>query len=69
MTRHQALRLLITRRIPEDVAAIEATLRAIAARMDAIEDDPEYDQVHRRLDALLEAREKALQPSKHDVLV
>lgn len=60
MTRHQALQLLITRRIPEDVAAIEATLRAIAARMDVVEDDPEYDLVHRRIDELLVARDEAL---------
>ena len=33
--RNNALELLITRRIPDDVAAIEATLRAIAARIDA----------------------------------
>jgi hypothetical protein len=58
MTRHQALELLITRRIPEEVASIEATLRAIAARIDAATDE-EYDQVHRRLDELLTARERA----------
>ncbi|HEX3222573.1 MAG TPA: hypothetical protein VHR35_08395 [Nocardioides sp.] len=72
MTRHQALQLLITRRIPEDLAAIEATLRAIASRMDAIEDEPEYEQVHQRLDALLVAREEALARAEHaarDVLV
>jgi hypothetical protein len=69
MTRHQALQLLITRRIPEDLAAIEATLRAIASRMDVIEDEPEYDQVHRRLDDLLAAREKAIVRQRHDVLV
>ena len=69
MTRHQALQLLITRRIPEDVAAIEATLRAIASRMDVIEGEPEYEQVHSRLDDLLAAREKALVREHHDVLV
>ena len=69
MTRHQALQLLITRRIPEDVAAIEATLRAIASRMDVVADDPEYDQVHRRIDALLAAREQALFRERDDVLV
>jgi hypothetical protein len=69
MTRHQALQLLITRRIPEDVAAIEATLRAIASRMDVVADEPEYDQVHRRIDALLAAREEALFRERDDVLV
>ena len=69
MTRHQALQLLITRRIPEDLAAIEATLRAIASRMDVIEDEPEYEQVHRRLDDLLAAREVALAHEHQDVLV
>jgi hypothetical protein len=59
MTRHQALGLLITRRIPDDVAAIEATLRAIAARIDAAEGPQEYDDVHHRLDELLTAREQA----------
>ena len=53
MTRHQALELLITRRIPGEVAAIEATLRAIAGRIDAAADDEEYDEVHHRLDELL----------------
>jgi len=37
--------------------------------MDAIEDEPEYDQVHRRLDDLLAAREKAIVRERHDVLV
>jgi hypothetical protein len=60
MTRHQALRLLITRRIPEDVAAIEATLRAIASRMDVVVDDDEYAAVHQRIDELLVARDEAL---------
>jgi hypothetical protein len=72
MTRHQALGLLITRRIPEDVAAIEATLRAIAARIDAAEGAEEYDVVHQRLDALLTAREQATtrtEASSRDVLV
>lgn len=69
MTRHQALQLLITRRIPEDLGAIEATLRAIASRMDVIEDEPEYEQVHRRLDTLLAAREQAILREQHDVLV
>jgi DNA-binding GntR family transcriptional regulator len=59
MTRHQALELLITRRIPDDVAAIEATLRAIAARVDAVDGADEYDDVHHRLDELLTARERA----------
>jgi hypothetical protein len=59
MTRHQALELLITRRIPEDVFAIEATLRAIAARIDAAASPEEYADVHRRLDDLLTARERA----------
>jgi hypothetical protein len=69
MTRHQALQLLITRRIPEDLAAIEATLRAIASRMDAIVDESEYEQVHRRLDDLLAAREEAVFREQHHVLV
>jgi hypothetical protein len=69
MTRHQALQLLITRRIPDDVAAIEATLRAIASRMDVIDGEPEYEQVHRRLDDLLAAREKAMVREHHDALV
>jgi hypothetical protein len=59
MTRHQALELLITRRIPDDVGSIEATLRAIAARIDAAEGEQEYDEVHQRLDELLTAREQA----------
>jgi hypothetical protein len=70
MTRHQALELLITRRIPDDVPAIEATMRAIAARIDAAEGPQEYYHVHRRLDELLTARERAraAAPSR-DVLV
>lgn len=67
MTRHQALELLLTRRIPEDVGSIEATLRAIAARLDAVEGTEEYDLVHRRIDELLTARERA--SHRHDVLV
>jgi hypothetical protein len=59
MTRHQVLALLITRRIPEDLGAIEASLRAIASRIDAAADDAEYDEVHQRLDELLSARERA----------
>jgi hypothetical protein len=59
MTRHQVLALLITRRIPEDLGAIEATIRAIASRVDAAHDDEEYAEVHHRLDELLTAREKA----------
>jgi hypothetical protein len=64
MTRHQALELLITRRIPEDVASIEATLRAIAARIDAAAGDQEYDDVHQRLDELLTARDRAMAESE-----
>jgi len=59
MTRHQVLELLITRRIPADVASIEATIRAIAGRIDAAQGDEEYDQVHQRLDELLTARDRA----------
>jgi hypothetical protein len=69
MTRHQALHLLVTRRIPEDVAAIEATLRAIASRVDAIQDEPEYDLVHHRIDELLVARDAALVRASDGVLV
>ncbi len=70
MTRHQALELLITRRIPDDVAAIEATLRAIAARIDAANGVEEYDHVHHRLDELLTARERAgARAGSRDVLV
>jgi hypothetical protein len=68
MTRRQALELLLTRRIPGEVAAIEATLRAITARIDAAEGRNEYDDVHRRLDELLTARERAAASSR-DVLV
>ena len=68
MTRHQALELLITRRIPQEVASIEATLRAIAARIDAATDE-EYDEVHRRLDELLTAREQARVAERPEVFV
>jgi hypothetical protein len=57
MTRHQALALLLARRIPEDVPSIEATLRAITARMDAVVGSDEYDDVHHRIDELLTARD------------
>jgi hypothetical protein len=67
MTRHQALELLLNRRIPEDVAAIEATLRAITARMDVVYGTDEYDQVHHRIDELLTARDRAA--AHEDVLV
>lgn len=67
MTRHQALSLLLTRRIPEDVGSIEATLRAITSRLDAVTGDEEYDAAHHRLDELLTAREAAR--SDHEVLV
>ena len=69
MTRHQVLELLITRRIPGEVAAIEATIRAIAGRIDAADTDEEYDLVHRRLDELLTARDRARAASRSDVLV
>jgi hypothetical protein len=59
MTRHQALTLLLSRRIPEDVASIEATLRAITARLDAAIGDEEYTQAHQRIDELLTARDEA----------
>ena len=58
MTRHQALELLLARRIPEDVPSIEATLRAITARMDAVVGSDEYDYVHHRIDELLTARDE-----------
>jgi hypothetical protein len=57
MTRHQALELLLARRIPEDVPSIEATLRAITARMDAVMGSEEYNDVHHRIDELLTARD------------
>lgn len=69
MTRHQALELLITRRIPEEVASIEATLRAIAARIDAAIGDEEYAEVHRRLDELLTARDRAQVSERPEVFV
>jgi hypothetical protein len=59
MTRHQALELLLARRIPRDVSSIEATLRAITSRLDAVDGTVEYDQVHQRLDELLTARDRA----------
>jgi hypothetical protein len=67
MTRHQALQLLLTRGIPDDVASIEATLRAITARLDAVIGTEEYDQVHHRIDELLTARDRAA--TRHEVLV
>lgn len=69
MTRHQVLELLLTRRIPADVASIEATLRAIAGRIDAAQDDEEYDRIHHRIDALLRARDRARTGSRSEVLV
>jgi hypothetical protein len=70
MTRHEILELLITRRIPEDVGSIEATLRAIASRIDAADGEQEYDDVHQRLDELLTARERArTEGSRREVLV
>jgi DNA-binding GntR family transcriptional regulator len=70
MTRHQALELLITRRIPDDVSAIEATLRAIASRIDAADGPDQYAEVHQRLDDLLVARERATAAApSHVVLV
>ncbi|MGC4109515.1 MAG: hypothetical protein QM747_03630 [Nocardioides sp.] len=67
MTRHQALALLLTRRIPDDVASIEATLRAITSRLDAAVGEEEYAQAHQRLDDLLTAREEAAR--RDEVLV
>jgi hypothetical protein len=67
MTRHQALELLLTRRIPEDVPSIEATLRAITSRLDAVVGTAEYDQVHQRIDELLTARDRAA--ARAEVLV
>jgi hypothetical protein len=70
MTRREALDLLLTRRIPDELAAIEATLRAITARVDAVHGRAEYDQVHQRLDALLTARDRARATARsRDVLV
>ena len=62
MTRHQALLQLLARRIPDDVPSIEAMLRAIVARRDAAVGEGEYDQVHRRIDELLTARDRATTP-------
>jgi hypothetical protein len=59
MTRHQALELLLSRRIPEDVPSIEATLRAITSRLDVAVGTDEYDEAHRRIDQLLTARDRA----------
>jgi hypothetical protein len=59
MTRHQALQLLLARRLPDDVASIEATLRAITARLDAVTGTEEYTAAHQRLDDLLTARDRA----------
>jgi hypothetical protein len=67
MTRHQALALLLTRRIPDDVGSIEATLRAITSRLDAAVGDEEYAEAHHRLDELLTARERV--SHHHEVLV
>lgn len=64
MNRHQALTLLLTRRIPEDVASIEATLRAITSRLDAVVGDEEYTKAHHRLDELLTARERVTHPDE-----
>ncbi|HEX3295949.1 MAG TPA: hypothetical protein VHR85_03935 [Nocardioides sp.] len=58
MTRHQALELLLTRRIPEDIASIEATLRAITSRLDVVDGVEQYDEVHQRIDQLLTARDR-----------
>ena len=70
MTRHQVLELLITRHIPRDLGSIEATIRAINSRVDAADDDEEYDAVHHRLDELLTARERALETARRtEVLV
>jgi hypothetical protein len=67
MTRHQALELLLSRRIPEDVPSIEATLRAITSRLDAAIGTEEYEQAHQRLDELLTARDRA--SARDEVLV
>lgn len=66
MNRHQTLERLLTADTPSEVAAIEASLRAIASRLDAVAGEAEYDDVHRRLDELLTARDEALH---HDALV
>jgi hypothetical protein len=67
MTRHQALELLLSRRIPEDVPSIEATLRAITSRLDAAIGTEEYEQAHQRIDELLTARDRA--STRDEVLV
>jgi hypothetical protein len=67
MTRHQALELLLSRRIPEDVQSIEATLRAITSRLDAAIGSEEYEQAHQRIDELLTARDRA--SARDEVLV
>ena len=66
MNRHQTLERLLTADTPSEVAAIEASLRAIASRLDAVDNEAEYGDVHRRLDELLTARDEAL---THDALV
>jgi len=43
---------------PEDVASIEATLRAITSRLDVVDGDEEYEEVHHRIDELLTARDR-----------
>ena len=51
-------RVLLTRRIPEDIASIEATLRAITSRLDVVDGVEQYDEVHQRIDQLLTARDR-----------
>jgi hypothetical protein len=63
MNRHQTLERLLAADTPCEVAAIEASLRAIASRLDVVHGDTEYDDVHRRLDELLTARDRALTSS------
>ena len=60
MNRHQTLERLLTAATPSEVDAIEASLQAITSRLDAVDDEAEYDDVHRRLDELLIARDEAL---------
>lgn len=60
MNRHQTLERLLAAATPSDVGAIEASLCAIASRLDVVHTDAEYDDVHRRLDELLTARDAAL---------
>lgn len=60
MTRHKALEILLARRIPDDVASIEATLRAITTRLDAAIGTDEYAHAHQRIDELLTARDRAM---------